>query len=122
MLDKKGYCIIADVFNQSEVASINREITKVKNADVYYDSNGNLRRVERLCDKGKFLKMANQRCLDVLNKKFKKKFFIFKEKYNAKPHGGEGFYIHFDGVFMFKDTNGVEKRAGMNIQIFLLIF
>ena len=28
MLDKKGYCIIADVFNKSEVASINREITK----------------------------------------------------------------------------------------------
>ncbi len=111
MFDKKGYCIIADVFDQSEVASINREITEVENADVYYDSNGNLRRVERLCDKGKFLKIANQRCLDVLNKKFEKKFSIFKDKYNAKPPGGEGFYSHFDGVFMFKDTNGVEKKG-----------
>ena len=30
-------------------------------------------------------------------------FLIFKDKYNAKPPGGKGFFPHFDGIFEFKD-------------------
>ena len=111
MFDKKGFCVISDVFNKNEIDIINEEITKVKNADVYNDSNGNLRRVERLCDKGKFLKMANQRCLNILEKKFNKTFSLFKDKYNAKPPGGEGFFSHFDGIFMFKDSQDQQKKG-----------
>ena len=111
MFDVNGYCIISNVFNKNEVDTINREITEVENADVYHDSNGNLRRVERLCDKGEFLKMANQRCIEALEKKFNNKFSIFKDKYNAKPPGGEGFFSHFDGIFMFKNAQDEQKKG-----------
>ena len=111
MFDKKGFCVISDVFNKNEVDIINEEITQVKNADVYNDSNGNIRRVERLCDKGKFLKMANQRCLNILEKKFNETFSLFKDKYNAKPPRGEGFFSHFDGIFMFKDSHNQQKKG-----------
>ena len=36
---------------------------------------------------------------------FEKKFTIFKDKYNAKPPKGEGFYAHYDGIFYFKNNN-----------------
>ena len=120
MFDKKGYCIISDVFNKNEVDTINKEITEVKNADIYHDSNGNLRRVERLFDKGEFLKMANKRCLEILEETFDSEFSIFKDKYNAKPPGGEGFYSHFDGVFMFKNTQGLEKKGWYDYSDFFI--
>ena len=29
---------------------------------------------------------------------------IFKDKFNAKPPGGEGFFAHYDGIFNFTDA------------------
>ena len=42
---------------------------------------------------------------------FNDKFVIFKDKYNAKPPGGDGFYPHFDGIFKF--TNSKNKKKWM---------
>ena len=53
MFEQKGFCIISDFLSKNEVNEINKEITLVKNADIYNDSNGNLRRIERLYNKGK---------------------------------------------------------------------
>ena len=38
-------------------------------------------------------------------------FIIFKDKFNAKPPGGDGFFAHYDGVFKFKDEKDV-LRSG----------
>ena len=111
MFEQKGFCIISDFLSKNEVNEINKEITLVKNADIYNDSNGNLRRIERLYNKGSFLKLANKRCINLLEKKLKSKISIFKDKYNAKPPGGEGFFSHFDGVFMFKNSQNIYKKG-----------
>ena len=47
---------------------------------------------------------------------------IFKDKFNAKPPGGDGFYAHFDGIFNFVNQNNEKKKVGMNTQTFLLMF
>lgn len=111
MFEEKGFCVISDFLSKKEVDEINKEITQVKNADIYYDSNGKLRRVERLYDKGKYLKIADKRCIKLLEKKLNQKISIFKDKYNAKPPGGEGFFSHFDGVFMFKNSQNIYKKG-----------
>ena len=36
---------------------------------------------------------------------------IFKDKFNLKPPGGEGFYAHYDGIFYFTDSENRKKRG-----------
>jgi len=38
---------------------------------------------------------------------FDENFLIFKDKFNAKPPGGDGFYAHYDGIFQFKDDKNI---------------
>ena len=58
---------------------------------IYYDRIGHIRRIE-LYDKSANLKQLNKKILNLLKKIFKENFYIFKDKYNAKPPNGEGFY------------------------------
>ena len=34
---------------------------------------------------------------------------IFKDKFNLKPPGGEGFYAHYDGIFKWLDKVEIDK-------------
>ena len=95
------------------------EIYKAKNTDKYTDTRGNLRRIERLYNKGKTLSDLNHKILLILKRVFAEKFVIFKDKFNAKPPGGDGFYAHFDGVFKFTNQKNEKKTDGMSILIFL---
>ena len=36
---------------------------------------------------------------------------LFKDKYNVKPPKGEGFYAHYDGIYIWKDENGVNRNG-----------
>jgi len=111
MFEKKGYCIIPNVFNVNVVDEMNKEIASINDADIYLDSKGSLRRIERFYNKTKYLNQAHLECVKVLKEKFNSNFSIFKDKYNAKPPGGEGFFSHFDGVFIFKDSADKERRG-----------
>ena len=96
--NKKGYFVIKNVIKKNFIKKILNEIYQAKNVDKYKDSQGNLRRIERLYNKGKSLKSLNLKILGLLDKIFQEKFVIFKDKFNAKPPGGDGFYAHFDGI------------------------
>ena len=48
-----------------------------------------------------YLDKYHKKLLDIFNEEF----LIFKDKFNAKPPGGNGFFPHFDGIFEFKDKN-----------------
>ena len=81
-----------------------------------------MRRIERLFDKGKNLKFVNKKILNFLNR-FLKKLVIFKDKFNAKPPGGEGFNFHIMmGSFILKIKIIKIKRDGMSTVIILLMF
>ena len=108
---KKGYFVIRNLIKKNIIKKLLVEIYKAKNTDRYSDSKGNLRRIERLYDKGKTLNDLNLKILSVLKKVFAEKFVIFKDKFNAKPPGGDGFYAHFDGVFKFTNQKN-EKKNG----------
>ena len=41
---------------------------------------------------------------------FQEKMTIFKDKFNSKPPGGEGFYAHYDGIFLWKNKKNFEKK------------
>jgi ectoine hydroxylase-related dioxygenase (phytanoyl-CoA dioxygenase family) len=108
---KKGYFICNNVFNKKFIKKILQDIDNAKNTIKYLDNNNNLRRVEKLYDKGIHLKELNKKISILLNKIFKKKFLIFKDKFNAKPPGGEGFFAHFDGIFNFTNEKNQKKRG-----------
>jgi ectoine hydroxylase-related dioxygenase (phytanoyl-CoA dioxygenase family) len=108
---EKGFFIIDKFFDSSCVDAIKQEIELAKNVDKYFDENGIIRRIERLYNKGKKLNEINEKILKQLNVIFSEEYTIFKDKFNAKPQGGEGFFAHYDGIFIFKDTNGISKKG-----------
>lgn len=88
------------------------EINALKNnVDIYYDKKGSLRRIERIYDKGKGLELVHKNVLNLLKEVFQFDFAIFKDKFNAKPPGGEGFFAHYDGIFKFKNENNKTKNG-----------
>ncbi len=108
--NKRGYFVIKNVFSDKFVKKIIFDCENINNAEIYYDRVGHIRRIERLYNKSPNLNQLNRKILNLLKKIFKEHFYIFKDKYNAKPPNGEGFYAHYDGVFHFY-KNKKKKRG-----------
>ena len=106
-----GFFVCKNFFREELISKLLDEIDISKDTIRYYDNNNNLRRIEKLYDKGKELNFLNLQITKFLKKIFKKDFLIFKDKFNAKPPGGEGFFAHYDGIFHFKDENDVNRRG-----------
>lgn len=106
-----GYFTIKNVFSSSNIYDLKNEIKVADNVDKYFDKNGEIRRIERIFNKGKKLNFLNKEIIKILKNIFKEDYIIFKDKFNAKPPGGEGFFAHYDGVFMFKDEKNLNKKG-----------
>ena len=109
--DIDGYFICKNIISKNIIKEIIDEINIASDTVKYFDNNNNLRRIEKLYDKGLQLKNTNQKILNLLKNIFQKDFLIFKDKFNAKPPGGEGFFAHYDGIFNFVDNNNNLKRG-----------
>lgn len=109
--EERGYFVIRNVVKKNILKKIMNEIKVAKKVDVYLDQKKNIRRIERIFNKGSKLREINNKFIKILGKIFQTEYLIFKDKYNAKPPGGEGFYAHYDGVFKFKDKNGNIKNG-----------
>ena len=101
---KNGYFVCRKIFTKKYISELINEINKSNDTIKYFDNHNKLRRIERLYNKGKKLNNLNKKILLILKKIFKKDFLIFKDKFNAKPPGGEGFFAHYDGIFNFTDA------------------
>lgn len=108
---EKGYVIIPSGMSSEIYENAFTELNKAEGTLRYEDRNGNLRRLEKIYDKGENLLKIHSLFLDILKKTFNEEYVIFKDKYNAKPSGGEGFFAHYDSVFDWIDANG-ENRDG----------
>jgi ectoine hydroxylase-related dioxygenase (phytanoyl-CoA dioxygenase family) len=106
-----GYLVFKKMFTKNFVDELIDEINCSKDTIKYFDNNNNLRRIEKLYNKGIQLNILNNKIILFLKKIFEKEFLIFKDKYNAKPPGGEGFFAHYDGIFHFIDSKN-KKRNG----------
>ena len=112
--NNNGYFIQKNFFENKFIESLLKDIELAKSkkdTDIYLDRNGLLRRIERLYDKSENLKMLNLKISSFLEEIFKTSFLIFKDKFNAKPPGGEGYQAHYDGVYKFNDENNVKKNG-----------
>lgn len=101
--EDKGYFICRKIFSEDYVSELINEIYSSNENIKYYDKDNKLRRIEKLYDKGQYLIEANKKIVDLIKNILKKDVLIFKDKFNAKPPGGDGFYAHYDGIFKFKD-------------------
>jgi ectoine hydroxylase-related dioxygenase (phytanoyl-CoA dioxygenase family) len=108
---QKGYFTIKNVFSSIDINDLNDEIKLAQNTNKYFDKNGEIRRIEKLFNKGKKLNSVNNKILKILKDIFAEDYTIFKDKFNAKPPGGEGFFAHYDGIFIFKDKNNVNRKG-----------
>jgi|TARA_B110000444_G_scaffold260735_1_gene308996 ectoine hydroxylase-related dioxygenase (phytanoyl-CoA dioxygenase family) len=109
--DNDGYFVFKNFVKNNFILQLIKEINNSQNTLKYFDKFGNLRRVEKLYDKGKYLIDLNKKISDILRQVFDKEFLIFKDKFNAKPPGGEGFFAHYDGVFQFVNSNNKKKNG-----------
>lgn len=109
--NKYGYLKLKNIFSKNIVDKITKDIYSAKNVKKYYDQNNLIRRIEMIYDKGSNLRNANKKIKNLLKKIFGENFLIFKDKFNAKPSGGEGFFAHYDGVFKFKDKKKKTKNG-----------
>jgi ectoine hydroxylase-related dioxygenase (phytanoyl-CoA dioxygenase family) len=107
----KGYCIIKNCFDETILENSFNDIIESKKTSIYSDRLGKLRRIESIYDISDNMKQIHEKCLEILFNVFSKDFIIFKDKYNAKPPGGEGFYAHYDGVFNWIDSDGKSRNG-----------
>tara|TARA_B100001121_G_scaffold308863_1_gene333997 strand:- start:2346 stop:3086 length:741 start_codon:yes stop_codon:yes gene_type:complete len=106
-----GYFICKNFFSKNFIKLLMDEIEYSKDTTKYFDNHNFLRRIEKLYDKGIQLKNLNKKISSLLEDVFNKKFLIFKDKFNAKPPGGEGFFAHYDGIFHFINSNDEKKKG-----------
>ena len=109
--DNDGYFVFKNFINKDFVTQIIDEIENSKNTIKYFDNSNKLRRIEKLYDKGEYLINLNKNILNLLKNVFDEDFLIFKDKFNAKPPGGEGFFAHYDGIFQFTNSNNDKKNG-----------
>lgn len=109
--DEDGYFILKSFVKKNFINQIINEIDNSKDTIKYFDSSNQLRRIEKLYDKGDYLIDLNEKISILLKEVFNKDFLIFKDKFNAKPPGGDGFFAHYDGVFEFINSNNEKKRG-----------
>jgi len=109
--DNYGYFVLKNFINKKFISRIINEIEISQNSIKYFDNLNKLRRIEKLYNKGPNLKILNDKFSILFKKVFNKDFLIFKDKFNLKPPGGEGFFAHYDGIFEFIDFNNKKKRG-----------
>jgi len=109
--DRYGNFRITNFFSKDEIEEILKDLESTNNGIQYLDENSILRRIEKVTYNIDSLKKANDKIINLLNKIFNQKMILFKDKYNVKPPNGEGFYAHYDGIFMWEDKNG-KKHNG----------
>ena len=109
--DNDGYFVVPNFLNKDEISKILDEINKSEDTDVYKDRNNVIRRIEKIYDKGECLKEINNRFIELIKKSLNLNVLIFKDKFNLKPPGGEGFYAHYDGIFYFTNSSDEKKRG-----------
>ena len=108
---KTGYIKYQKFLTKNFVNKLVLEIENSKDTIKYYDNSNNLRRIEKIYDKGFQLKLLNKKISEFLYNFLNKKFLIFKDKFNAKPPVGEGFFAHYDGIFNFINKNYKKKNG-----------
>ena len=109
--DDDGYFIFKNFVKKDFINHLIDEIDNSLDTIKYFDNSNKLRRIEKIFDKGEYLINLNNKILDLLKDVFNESFLIFKDKFNAKPPGGEGFFAHYDGIFQFNDYKNDKKNG-----------
>tara|TARA_B100001063_G_scaffold239867_1_gene264036 strand:- start:389 stop:1132 length:744 start_codon:yes stop_codon:yes gene_type:complete len=109
--NEDGFFICKNIFDKNFIQEILDEIYLATDTVKYFDHNKNLRRIEKLYDKGVALRALNDKLIFLMKEIFQEDFLIFKDKFNAKPPGGDGFFAHYDGIFHFRDDNNIVRNG-----------
>jgi len=107
----KGYTILKNTFSIKSIEHMIEEIEQAVNVDKYYDGNDNIKRIEKIYDKGENLIEANHLILKILAEIYDFEWKLFKDKINSKPPNSEGFVAHYDGIFSFIVGDGINKNG-----------
>jgi len=107
----KGYFVVPGIISPESIPQLILECENAKDSDQYLDSRGKLRRIERIYGKGRYLEEMSQNIMTMLHEVFSEDVTIFKDKYITKPPGGEGYFVHYDGIFSWKDAEGNDRQG-----------
>ena len=108
---KRGFLKLEKQIDLDVINLIKLDLKKKNIGTLYKDNKGNPRRIENIYNKSVNLNTLNRIITKLIEKIFKKKLVIFKDKCNLKPPGGGGFAPHYDGIFYFKDKKNNFKKG-----------
>jgi len=109
-----GYAVLEDVFSEQDLSDLLPALDDLEESgdvDIYHDRDGQIRRMEHFTLKSAPFARINQSVLTLLEDVLGETFVLFKDKYNFKPPGGEGFFAHYDGVFRFVAPDGAVRNG-----------
>ena len=109
--DKDGHFKVTSFFSREEINQIAYDLEQFKDGIRYLDDSSILRRLEKMVYQIPSLKKANEKIVTLLNKIMQEDMILFKDKYNVKPPKGEGFYAHYDGIFIWNDEKGIKQKG-----------
>ena len=108
---KRGFLKLEKQIDLHVINLIKLDLKKKNIGTLYKDNKGKPRRIENIYNKSVNLNTLNRIITKLIEKIFKKKLVIFKDKCNLKPPGGGGFAPHYDGIFYFKDKKNNFKKG-----------
>jgi len=106
-----GYTIVKNTIGPGAIQSCLEEVATNKEAATYLDDQNRPRRIERILNSGKATKTIDSTAREILKDIFGEEFTVFKDKLNFKPPLGEGFRCHYDGIFIWRDSDGKERNG-----------
>lgn len=109
-----GYALLRHVIDCSDIDFLKMRLRDLQgNASIitYTDRSGLPRRIERFVKQFDVFIELDKRIRSLLYEFLGQDMTLFKDKYNFKPPSGEGFYAHYDGVFLFPRPDGSIGRG-----------
>ena len=126
---QKGYIRISGLFSDSELDSFQKECERLLELDLVHPENGRTpyrfdatefpERIDPVVDISPlFHKLVqDKRLTDILEKIFKEKAVLFKDKLILKGPGVQGYEMHQDWAWGWQDLCPAEKILSVSIQI-----
>jgi len=106
-----GYAYVGNFITEVEAERVKEILEHLVDVPTYYDTNGLIRRMERFSQDGDYLTNLHIRIVSLLSSLFGEEYVMFKDKYNIKMPGGEGYFAHYDEIFLWEDNEGNTKRG-----------
>jgi len=121
--EEHGYLLLENVFSQSSMDALNREIDRISRLDgpaFFKEPNGAIRTIFSPEDVSQVIGelIHDEKIMDVLRPLFKEPFYLFQSKFNCKKSLQSGSWPWHQDFTFWKD-DGMPEAKAITVAIYL---